>query len=314
MTDAKVNRKYKDRLFRLRFGTEAYKEDMLSLYNALNKTAYTDVEDLSITTIEDAIYICMKNDVSLLLDGNLSLWEQQSTLNPNMPLRGLMYFGNLYDQYVKTNRLNIYGKKLQKIPTPQYVVFYNGEDHCEAVTRLRLSDAFIKESEGGFEWTAVMYNLNRGKNDKLLEDCKPLSEYMELINRIRDNKKNGMDIKAAVNEAVDSCIADGVMVKFLTKHKAEVMSVCLTEFDEEVFVDGIREEGKEEGMIEGRLKEKAESILEFLEDCGEIPEQLSALIMEQTDLEILRKWLKLAARSETIEAFEEKIGLIREKG
>ncbi len=98
MTDAKVNRKYKDRLFRLRFGTEAYKEDMLSLYNALNKTAYTDVEDLSITTIEDAIYICMKNDVSLLLDGNLSLWEQQSTLNPNMPLRGLMYFGNLYSR------------------------------------------------------------------------------------------------------------------------------------------------------------------------------------------------------------------------
>ncbi len=103
-------------------------------------------------------------------------------------------------------------------------------------------------------------------------------------------------------------------MKFLTKHKAEVMSVCLTEFDEEVFVDGIREEGKEEGMIEGRLKEKAESILEFLEDCGEIPEQLRALIMEQTDLEILRKWLKLAARAETIEAFEEKIGLIREKG
>ncbi len=84
---------------------------------------------------------------------------------------------------------------------------------------------------------------------------------------------------------METCIADGVMVKFLTKHKAEVMSVCLTEFDEEVFVDGIREEGKEEGkkegMIEGRLKERAESILEFLEDCGEIPEQLRALIREK---------------------------------
>lgn len=103
MSNVKVNREYKDRLFRFRFGTEAYKEDMLSLYNALNGTAYGNAEELSITTIEDVIYVGMKNDVSVLLDGNLSLWEQQSTLNPNMPVRGLMYFGNLYDQYIKAN-------------------------------------------------------------------------------------------------------------------------------------------------------------------------------------------------------------------
>jgi len=198
-----VNRKYKDKLFRLRFGTEEYKEDMLSLYNALNGTAHGNVEDITITTIEDVIYIRMKNDVSVLLDGNLSLWEQQSTLNPNMPVRGLMYFGNLYDSYIKTNELNIYGKKLQKLPTPQYIVFYNGTDTSEAVVELKLSDAFMNESKGGYEWTAVVYNLNKGKNEGLLERCKPLSEYMELINRIRDNQKSGMDIKAAVNTAVD---------------------------------------------------------------------------------------------------------------
>ena len=305
MSEVKVNKKYKDRLFRLRFGSEEYKDDMLSLYNALNGTTYENAEDISITTIEDVIYIRMKNDVSILLDGNMSLWEQQSTLNPNMPVRGLMYFGNLYDSYIKTNELNIYGTKLQRIPTPQYVVFYNGHEDSEAVAELKLSDAFINKSKGGFEWTAVVYNLNRGKNNGLLERCKPLSEYMELVNRIRDNQKNGMDIKDAVNAAVDSCIADGIMADFLTKHKAEVMSVCLTEFDEKVFVKGIREEGFEEGVIQG----KAEGILELLEDYGVLSEELRELIMTQTNLDVLRRWNKIAARAKSIEDFAEKAGL-----
>lgn len=301
MMEMKMSREYKDRLFRLRFGRDEYKEDMLSLYNALNQTVHENAEDITITTIEDVIYIGMKNDVSILLDENLSLWEQQSTLNPNMPVRGLMYFGNLYSSYIKTNQLNIYGTKLQKIPTPQYVVFYNGTDKSEAVAELKLSDAFMHESKGGFEWTAVVYNLNRGKNDELLQRCKPLSEYMELINRIRDNQESGMDINTAINMAVDSCIRDGIMSGFLIKHKAEVISVCLTEFDEKVFVKGIREEGMNEGLIKG--------IFDLLEDYGEIPENLRTEIMKQTDLELLRKWLKIAARVETMEEFEEKTGL-----
>lgn len=315
--ETKVNREYKDRLFRIRFGTEEYKEDMLSLYNALNGTAHEDVDDITIKTIEDVIYIGMKNDVSVLLDGNLTLWEQQSTINPNMPVRGLMYFGNLYSSYIKTNQLNIYGTKLQKIPTPQYVVFYNGTDKSEAVVRLKLSDAFMQESKGGFEWTAVVYNLNRGKNDELLKRCKPLWEYMELVNRIRDNQKSGMDINAAINAAVESCIRDGIMSEFLIKHKSEVISVCLTEFDEEVFVKGIREEGYEEGLMEGEVKGLMEGeakglikgILNFLEDYGEVSENLRSFIINQSDLAVLGKWLKLAARVETMEEFEKKIGL-----
>ena len=264
MSNVQINRKSPDRLFRLRFGSEEDKEDRLSLYNALNGTSYNNVGDITITTIEDAIYIKMKNDVSLLLDGNMPLWEQQSSLNPNMPVRGLMYFGNLYDSYIKVNELNIYGKKLQKIPTPQYIVFYNGEEDCRPVEKLKLSDAFINKSEGGFEWTATVYNLNRGKNEELLKKCKPLSEYMELVNRIRDNRKKGMDVKEAVDAAVNSCIADGIMKAFLRKHKAEVLSVCITEFDEKVFVKGIREEGIEEGIEIGENKTKKNTALSLL--------------------------------------------------
>lgn len=253
--DVKVNRGYKDRLFRFRFGLEEYKDDVLSVYNALNGTAYDNASDITITTIDDIIYIKMKNDVSLLLDGNLSIWEQQSSINPNMPVRGLMYFGNLYSQYITENGLNIYGKKLQKIPTPKYVVFYNGKEEYGAITELKLSDAFIhKDKSGGFEWTATVYNLNRGKNDELLEKCKPLSEYMELINRIRDNNEMGMDFSLSVDLAIDSCIRDGIMADFLIKHKAEVKSMCITEFDEKVYEDGIREEGREEGRAESEAR------------------------------------------------------------
>lgn len=267
---ASINRTYKDRLFRLRFGTDEYKADMLSLYNALNGTSYNNPNDIAITTIDDVIYVKMKNDVSLILDGNLLLWEQQSSINPNMPVRGLIYFGNLYDQYIKTNKLNIYGRKLQKLPTPQYVVFYNGEENCEPITKLKLSDAFINpDNSGDFEWTATVYNLNRGKNDDLLARCRPLSEYMELINRIRDNLKTNKDIRNAVDKAIESCIADGIMEDFLAKHRAEVLSVCITEFDEKVYTDGIREEGREEGLKEGwekGLESLVESLKNFLPD------------------------------------------------
>ena len=204
MEGTRINKKYKDRLFRLRFGSEEYKEDIMSLYNALNGTSYDNPDDLTITTIDDVIYIRMKNDVSFLLDGNIPLWEQQGSINPNMPVRGLMYFGDLYSQYIKVNKLNIYGKKLQKIPTPQYIVFYNGTEDYAPVTKLKLSDAFINETENGeFEWTATVYNLNRGKNEELLMKCRHLYEYMELINRIRGNQRDGMDIKNSVDAAVD---------------------------------------------------------------------------------------------------------------
>lgn len=265
-----IKREYKDRLFRLRFGSEEYKEDMLSLYNALNGTSYSNPDDILITTIDDVIYVKMKNDVSLLLDGNLPLWEQQSSLNPNMPVRGLMYFGNLYDQFIKTNKLNIYGRKLQKIPTPQYIVFYNGEENSMPVTKLRLSDAFVnRDGSGDFEWTAVVYNLNRGKNEELLKRCRPLFEYMELVNRIRDNRKAGMDVRAAVDAAIKSCIEEKIMEAFLTKHRAEVLSVCITEFDEKVYADGIREEGRKEGREEGReqgLEALVSSLKNFVPD------------------------------------------------
>ncbi len=245
-----INEKYKDRIFCLLFGREEYKENILSLYNALNNSNHDNVDDIEITTIEDALYIKMKNDVSFLIDSYLTLWEQQSTYNPNMPVRGLMYYGNLYNSYIHDRGLNIYGSTLVKLPTPKYVVFYNGTTNRNSIEKLKLSDAFMQKDESHeFEWTATMINLNIGKNEELLAKCKVLSDYMTLINKIRLYKKEMGNIKESVNRAVNECIHEGILMEFLEKHRGEVMANILTEFNEEVFVRGIREESQIEFAI-----------------------------------------------------------------
>ncbi|SDB22121.1 hypothetical protein SAMN02910298_01063 [Pseudobutyrivibrio sp. YE44] len=276
----KVNREYKDRLFRLLFGTEEMKGNILQLYNALNGSHYENTADIELTTIDDIIYISMKNDVSFLFDSFLSVWEQQSSFNPNMPVRGLMYFGMLYEKYIKSNGINIYSSGLKKIPTPRYVVFYNGLADRPSVEKLKLSDAFINEDKSGeYEWTTTVYNLNKGKNDLLLENCKPLREYMELINRIRKYSMD-CDIEKAVDMAVDSCIKDGILKEFLEKHKAEVCGMVLTEFDEKAFAEDMREEGLVEAirMMMKNLSLTAEKAMEVLEIPAEEFEKFKALL------------------------------------
>ena len=131
--------------------------------NAVSGTDYTDVDAIEITTLSDAIYIKMKNDISFLIDSEMNLFEHQSTFNPNMPLRGMEYFAELYGNYVRENSLDIYAGSLQKIPTPRYYVFYNGTEKQPDVVKLKLSDAFqIPDDSGEFEWTATMININYG--------------------------------------------------------------------------------------------------------------------------------------------------------
>ncbi|MBQ8013387.1 MAG: hypothetical protein IJ257_03180, partial [Treponema sp.] len=124
-----TSKSYKDSLFRLIYSgnDERSRRWLLSLYNAVSGRDYTDISGLRITTIENVIYLTMKNDLSFLLDCQMNLFEHQSTVNPNMPLRGRMYFGQLYQNEVKRRKKNIYGGSLIKIPSPRFIVFYNGE-------------------------------------------------------------------------------------------------------------------------------------------------------------------------------------------
>lgn len=167
-----IQREHKDRLFQKLFGDETNRKNLLSLFNALNNTNYTDENAIEINTIDDVIYMGMKNDVSCILDNYMSLSEHQSTFNPNMPIRGLMYFGRLYDKYIKQYGLNLYSTKLLKLPTPKYFVLYNGNIDKPDIINLKLSDSFIHKDGGNcFEWTATMININYGHNKKLLDSC-----------------------------------------------------------------------------------------------------------------------------------------------
>lgn len=116
-----TNREFKSRLFTMIFSE---KKALLELYNAMSGKDYKDPELLEINTLENAIYMSMQNDLSFIIYMRLNLYEQQSTFNPNMPLRNLFYVSNLYSAIVSNE--NIYGTKLIKLPTPMFVVFYNG--------------------------------------------------------------------------------------------------------------------------------------------------------------------------------------------
>ena len=254
----RINPKHKDRLFCTIFGKEKYKRYALELYNALNGSKHENLSDLEIITLEDAVYIKMKNDVAYLLSGTIAVYEHQSSINPNMPIRGFMYMGELYSKLLKRQKAKIYNRKPVKIPTPQYIVFYNGTDDYPECSKQKLSDAFIDpRDDGEFEFTATVYNINLGRNTELLDSCDPLKGYSILIDRIRTNSLT-MSLDDAVDEAVKWCIENGILEDVLEEERSAVMLEMLTQFDEKSYEEGLREEGREEGREEERANTERE--------------------------------------------------------
>ena len=167
----------------------------------------------------------MKNDISFLIDSQLNLYEQQSSYNPNMPLRGLMYFAELYQKHLTKQDRDLFTTALVKIPTPNFVVFYNGSRNMPDVTKLYLSDAFeIPAESGDFEWTATMLNINAGRNKTLLQKCKPLYYYSCYVDRVKANVRSGMTKENAVSEAVNFAIQNDFLDGYFKIQKTSRMS------------------------------------------------------------------------------------------
>lgn len=120
MKNKRINRKYKDRVFRIIFRD---KKELLELYNAVNDSAYTNPDELTITTIEDVVYMGMKNDLSFIIGDVMNLYEHQSSYSPNLPLRGLFYFASLYREQIEDVKQKLYTNAPLHIPFPQYIVF-----------------------------------------------------------------------------------------------------------------------------------------------------------------------------------------------
>lgn len=250
-----VNRQHKDRLFRFLFQD---KKHLLSLYNALNGTDYTDPSQLTITTLDGVIYMGMKNDLSFIVDSAMNLYEHQSSWNPNMPLRGLIYLSRLYQTYVKEHGYDLSGNQRIYLPTPRYVIFYNGAKEQPDHSFLLLSDAFLPNrsltssmDSPCLECRATMLNINQGHNQELLEKCRRLWEYAELIGLIRQNQEQGMDLELAVDTAVNSCLKRGILADVLIRSKMEVMDMLLEEYNEEETREYLRREAQEMGHAKG---------------------------------------------------------------
>ncbi|MBQ0162933.1 MAG: hypothetical protein KBS84_07235 [Treponema sp.] len=266
ITSAKTQFQFRARLFKAIFGrdTEQSKRWRLELYNALNDSNYTDPDALELNTIENVLYITMKNDISFLVDSQMTLYEQQSTYNPNMPLRGLFYFSQLYQIYLAKNNKILHKSTVVKIPAPNYVVFYNGKREFPDRQILKLSDAFDGEVKSGcFEWTCEMININKDHNSALQKKCKPLYNYVSFVSRVNKSKESGLHTKDAVNEAVEWAIGENLLEGFFKIQKEEILGMILTEYDEELTFCNWFEDGVEEGIEKGREQAVLDSVRSF---------------------------------------------------
>ena len=237
---------YKDRIFRMIFKE---KKEFLELYNAMNGTDYSNPEDLAVTTLENAIYMNMKNDVSFLLHDRLTLYEHQSTDNPNMPLRNLFYVSEIYSGL--THEKNLYHSRTVLIPEPRFVEFYNGTKKLPERSERRLSDLYQRPTgHPALELKILVLNINPGCNTELMEQCHALKEYMLFVKKIREYRKQ-MPLVQAMEQTVTECISEGILAGFLKKNRAEVIKVGIYEYNEELHIQQERSDAKEEGREEG---------------------------------------------------------------
>ena len=255
---------YRDHLFIAIFGkdSERSKRWRLELYNALNNSNYSDPESLELNTLENVLFIKMHNDVSFLIDSQMTLYEHQSSPNPNMPLRGLLYFAQLYQKYISGEKIKLISENLKKIPNPNFIVFYNGKAERPERYDLQLSDAFISEDKSGdYQWTAHVININENQNLSLQKKCKPLYDYIRFISRINQNKQERkMTIDISVREAVDWAISQNFLEGYIREQKEEIIGMLLEEYDEQACI----ETWQEDGFIKGKMEKAVEDAKNLL--------------------------------------------------
>ena len=280
--ETKVQRNYKDTVSRMLFRKP---ENALSLYNALNGTSYTDASQITFNMLDNAIYMGMQNDVSFLIMNEVNLYEHQSTYNLNMPLRDLFYVAELLQVYVKDQSL--YSSKLIKLPTPHFVVFYNGVERKPERRILRLSEAFeVPTEDPELELKVTILNINPSMNEELKEKCPILKQYTQYVEQVRFNSA-GMPLEQAVETAIEYCIKHNILKDFLLKQRAEVVKMSIFEYDEEREIELIRRDEREIGKEIGERIGKERTIQTIISLCrkhGDTREQTIQELCENCEL------------------------------
>ena len=281
--EIKANRKYKDTVFRMLFSN---KERLLELYNAVSGKHYDDVDGLEIVTLENAVYMGMKNDLAFIMDTNLYLYEHQSTVNPNMPLRDLFYISAEYSELVDIKSL--YTPSLIKLPTPNFIVFYNGEADTEDVSEYRLSDSFMTPvDDRALELRVRVFNVNYGRNVKLMEQCGSLREYAQYVALVRRYKKETGSLDDGVRLAIEQCIREGILEEFLRKNRSEVEMTSIFEYNKEEEDRKLYQAGVEQGIEQGIEQTKKKMACSLLKDNIPLEKVAKLLEVKVSDIE---KW------------------------
>ena len=293
------NRNYKDTVFRMLFSD---RKNLLSLYNAVSGAHYEDPEMLEIVTLENAIYMGIKNDLAFIIDTDLFLYEHQSTYNPNMPLRDLFYISSEYQKLV--DKKSLYSSVLQKIPAPQFIVFYNGTEKKKDSWVNHLSEAF-KNLSGNpkLELEVLTLNINEGHNPELMEQCQTLREYAQYVACVRRYTRE-FELNKAVKLAVDECIRNNILSEFLRANKSEMISMSIFEYDKEEeerklrkaeyeagvaagMKDGMKA-GVADGISKGKILAKKDAASSLI-TLGLTVEQISSAL--KVDVETVEKWI-----------------------
>ena len=282
MTQEKTNRNYKDSVFVDLFAHDVTaKENFISLYNALHGTNLdAKTTDVQPVMLEKVLYMKYYNDIAMLIDGKIViLIEHQSTINQNMPFRFLEYIARIYEKI--TTKDEKFGRKLVKLPIPEFYVFYNGKDDYPTESIMKLSDAFIQfdgdsELKNPFEnanypleISVKVININVDKENPILKHCETLKQYSEFIEQVRSNIENA--VSEPLTTAIKQAIKKGFLSDYLNRKSTEVQNMLLAEYDydtdiavqrKEAFDDGFsagEERGISIGLLQGEYKKAIET-------------------------------------------------------
>ena len=287
-------------------------ENALEVYNALRSSNFDDPRLIEMCKLESGISISIRNDASFIINNDLNIYEHQSTFNPNMPLRALIYLNAIIKPMVM-NR-DIYSHKKITIPTPHFVVFYNGSERRPAVEYLKLSDLFtIPDDEPEIEIICKVININPGNNDEFLHKCSILDEYTQFIEKVREYQSE--ESEKPIEDAIDYCMKHNILYDFFDKKKFEVLRAMTLDMTferrekyirEEEYAEG-HAEGRAEGLTDGAINNMHACIQELLSELGTIPDTLLNRINDERNMERLRIMFRLSAKATSISDFEKNI-------
>ena len=271
--EQKVNRELKASAFTAFFGVP---ENAAKLYEALCEREGISPDDITYTTLSGVLFMARKNDMAFQVkDKVLVISEHQSTINANMPLRDAIYYGRTMEKLINPKAL--YKASLIQIPTPEFFVFYNGKENFPAEKTLKLSDAYLEQSDSPMlELTVKVININLPVNHPILQKCRPLYEYSWFIQKIREYQEVGMILSEAITHAMGDCEKEGILAEFLRENGSEAVNMLFTEFNMEDALDVRYDEGMQTGA-----KQKAEEIaIRMLKEGKLTAEEISVYVDE----------------------------------